>query len=396
MAEEKQKRRRTFNLPVIFGVTLMTVLGVSSVSPAFPAIMSALNITETQVGLLITVFTLPGVVLTPLMGVAADRFGRKKVLIPSLLLFGIAGGMVGFSQNFSTLLLLRFFQGMGAAGLGSLNVTIIGDLYGGNERTKVMGLNASVLSIGTAVYPLIGGSLAAISWNFPFLLPWLAVPLGIAAMLFLKIPEPENNQHFKLYLRNAWFGIKDQKVIGIFVAGVLVFIILYGSYLTYFSILLGGVYQASSFIIGLLMFSMSITTAIVASQLGRLNKRFSKQSLLKVGFCGYATSMVMIPFVHELWFFLLPILIFGVGHGLIMPSLQALLAEQAPMKLRGIYMALNGAMLRIGQTTGPLLIGLVYMVGGFTSAFFGGALIAVIGLLVVHFMVACFDATGRL
>ncbi|OIJ15228.1 MFS transporter [Anaerobacillus arseniciselenatis] len=396
MAGAKQKRARTFNLPVIFGVTLMTVLGVSSVSPAFPEIMSALNITETQVGLLITVFTVPGVILTPLMGVLADRFGRKKVLIPSLILFGFAGGMVGFSQNFSTLLLLRFFQGIGAAGLGSLNVTIIGDLYDGNERTKVMGHNASVLSIGTAVYPLIGGSLAAVSWNFPFLLPWLAIPLGFAVMIFLKVPELENKQHFKQYLRNAWTGITDQKVIGIFLAGVIVFIILYGSYLTYFSILLGKVYQASSFIIGLLMFSMSITTAVVASQLGRLNKRYRKHSLLKIGFCGYAISMVMIPFVNEISLFLIPIFIFGAAHGLTMPSLQTLLAEQAPMKFRGIYMSLNGAMLRIGQTTGPLMIGLIYMIGGFNGAFFGGSIIAVVGLLVVHFMVACFDATGRL
>lgn len=388
MAEVKQNLFRNFNLPVIFGVTLMAVLGVSSVSPAFPATMSALNISETEVGLLITVFTLPGAFLTPLMGVAADRYGRKKVLIPSLLLFGLAGGMVGFTDNFSTLLLLRFFQGIGAAGVGSLNVTIIGDLYEGDERTKVMGLNASVLSIGTAVYPLIGGSLAALSWNYPFLLPWLAIPLAVSAMVLLKIPEPENRQDFKQYLSNAWSGLKDKKVIGIFIAGILVFIILYGSYLTYFSILLGEVYQTSSFVIGLIMFTMSITTAIVSSQLGRLSKRYSKQTLLKVGFSAYSLSMLMIPFISEIWLFLIPTLIFGIGHGLIMPSLQTLMAEQAPLKLRGIYMSLNGAMLRVGQTIGPLMIGFIYTFGGYNGAFFGGAIFSIIGIVVIKNMVS--------
>ena len=67
----------------------MAVLGVASITPAFPKIERELNITEQDAGLLITVFTLPGVFLTPVLGVLADRFGRKQILIPSLLLFGV-------------------------------------------------------------------------------------------------------------------------------------------------------------------------------------------------------------------------------------------------------------------------------------------------------------------
>jgi len=65
------------------------------------------------VGLLITAFTLPGIILVPIMGILADKFGRKKILVPSLMLFGIAGGSCFFFKNFSILLLLRFLQGIG-------------------------------------------------------------------------------------------------------------------------------------------------------------------------------------------------------------------------------------------------------------------------------------------
>ena len=87
------QRRLLFdpNLRIIFAVTLMAVLGVSSVTPAFPAVMAALGIPSSRVGLLISVFTVPGVLLTPLMGILADRLGRKAVLLPSLVLFAIAG-----------------------------------------------------------------------------------------------------------------------------------------------------------------------------------------------------------------------------------------------------------------------------------------------------------------
>jgi ACDE family multidrug resistance protein len=148
-----RKVYKDHNLLVLFGVTLMAVLGVSSVTPAFPRIRDALGVTSTEVGLLITIFTLPGIFLTPVLGVLSDRHGRKKILTPALLLFGVAGGACVFARNFELLVLLRFLQGMGAAALGTLNVTIIGDIYSGRERSAAMGYNSSVLSIGTASYP---------------------------------------------------------------------------------------------------------------------------------------------------------------------------------------------------------------------------------------------------
>jgi ACDE family multidrug resistance protein len=139
---------------------LMAVLGTSSITPAFPAIVREFGISSGQVGLLITVFTLPGIAMTPLLGVLSDRYGRKKILVPALLLFGLAGGACAFARSFDVLLVLRFFQGMGTAALGTLNVTVIGDIYDGRERSSALGYNSSVLSVGTASYPAIGGLLA--------------------------------------------------------------------------------------------------------------------------------------------------------------------------------------------------------------------------------------------
>jgi MFS family permease len=66
-------------------------MGVASLTPAFPKIAQELQLNKTQVGLLISVFTLPGIFLTPIAGILADRIGRKKVLIPSLLIFAFIG-----------------------------------------------------------------------------------------------------------------------------------------------------------------------------------------------------------------------------------------------------------------------------------------------------------------
>jgi MFS family permease len=89
------------SLHVLWGVTLMGVLGTSTITPAFPTIVRELGVSSGQVGLLITVFTLPCIVMTPLLGVPSDRHGRKKILVPALLLFGIPSG--AFARHFSLL-----------------------------------------------------------------------------------------------------------------------------------------------------------------------------------------------------------------------------------------------------------------------------------------------------
>lgn len=105
------------NLHVIFGVTLMAVLGTSSITPAFPEIRDALGISSGQVGFLITVFTLPGILLTPVAGVLSGRYGRRRVLVPSLFLFGVAGVAGALATDFGLLLVLRTLQGVGAEAL---------------------------------------------------------------------------------------------------------------------------------------------------------------------------------------------------------------------------------------------------------------------------------------
>ncbi len=177
-------------------------MAVSSITPAFPKIAVEFGITKQQVGYLISVFTLPGVFLTPFLGILADRFGWKKVLVPALLLFGVAGFACFFARDFNSLLLFRLFQGVGAASIGSLNVTLIGGLYSGKRRGTAMGYNGSVLSIGTAAYPAVGGALAAIAWYCPFVLPLLGIFIGFVVLRYLKNPK-----NF-LFFKNLVFTIR--------------------------------------------------------------------------------------------------------------------------------------------------------------------------------------------
>jgi len=385
---EKDSLFRDKNIYIIFSVTLLAIMGVASLTPAFPEIIRQFNIQTEEIGLLITVFTLPGILLAPIMGILADRLGRKAILLPSIFLFGIGGFLCAFTRQYEHLLFLRFIQGTGAAALGMINITLVGDIYTGNQRATVMGYNASVLSIGTAVYPAFGGALAVIAWHYPFYLPLLALPVGIFVVFGLKNPEPTKKQTFTTYLRNTWATINKRDVWALFILSILVFIILYGSLLTFFPLLLEQKFQANAFNIGIVMSIMSITTALVSSQLGKLSKKFDAKSLLIYSASFYLMAMIIIAYANTWTLIFLSTIIFGLGHGLFIPNIFNLLVGYASINERAGFMSINSMVLRIGQTIGPVSVGVFYTLGGLRSAFLAGACVAVIMIAIIVTMIS--------
>jgi len=330
--ENNQRLYLDTNLQIVFGVTLTTAIGIFSLSPAFPKIVKELQVSSRDVGLLITVFTLPGVLLMPIMGILADLFGRKKVLVPSLMLFAVAGGACFFIRDFKMLLVLRFFQGIGVAPLSSLNVTVIGDLYAGKRRTAAMGYNQSVFSIGAAGFAAVGGVLA--------------------------------------------MSIRKGQVIAIYTATMVIFIIVAGSYSTYLPLLMGISFSASPLIIGIVMSSMYVASAISSSQMERIVRGIPEKAVIKVGFVVYAFALVIIPCIPATWLFFIPVLLLGTAQGLSLPIIQTLLGGLSSSENRAIIMSLYGTALRLGQTLGPVLMGSVFVASGISAVFYISACLA--------------------
>jgi MFS family permease len=380
LTEQEQPVLKDKNLHIIFGITLSAVMGVSSIAPALPVIARALDVSTDQIGLLITVFALPGILLTPFLGVLADRFGRKRILIPSLLIYGVTGVMCAFTTSFTQLLWLRFLQGAGSAALGTLNVTLIGDLFQGNRRATAMGYNGSVLSVGTAAYPAIGGVLAAFAWNYPFFLSGLAVPVAIYAMVFLDPVPISMNLNIGEYFQQIKDRIFTKQVISLFACVFLTFVILYGGYLTFLPILLDEDFGQSSAVIGLMLSGSSLITAITSSRLGILTRRFAELKLILTGSILYLFIFLSFPLIDNIWYMILPISLFGVAQGINIPSLLNLLTGKAPSDFRAAFLAINWVVIRFAQTVAPFFLGIVYLYVGIDGTFYvtaGSALLFV-------------------
>ncbi|MBW1672494.1 MAG: MFS transporter [Deltaproteobacteria bacterium] len=387
--ESSEKIFFNSNLQIIFGVTVTTAIGIFSLSPAFPRIVKELQISPKDIGLLITVFTFPGILLMPVMGVIADLFGRKKVLVPALALFALAGGLCLFVNDFKMLLVLRFFQGIGVAPLSSLNVTVIGDLYAGKKRTAAMGYNQSVFSVGAAGLSTVGGALAMMGWHYPFFLPLMAIPVGLLVMFFLKSPTPEvkNVKRFKEYIWGVTETIKKGQIIAIYSVTIVIFIIVAGSYATYFPLLMGITFNAPPLIIGIVMSSVYIASALSSSQMGKIIQRFPEKAVIRASFLLYALALVIVPFMHNTWLFFIPALLLGVAQGISLPTIQTLLGSLSSNENRAIIMSFYGTALRLGQTLGPPLLGIVFAIFGINAAFYASSCLALAAFGLIFVMI---------
>jgi MFS family permease len=370
------------NLRVIFSITLMAMLGVASVTPAFPKISVALGVSPEAVGWLISAFTVPGVLLAPVLGVMADRFGRRIVLVPSLLVFGVAGAACGLARDFEVLLILRFLQGVGGAALGPLNVTLIGDLYDGSRRTTAFGYNAGVLSIGTAVYPAIGGALALIAWHVPFFLPIVAVPVALVSLSVLKYAEPKSQTALSAYLRSALQLVRSRQLFLMFTTGVVIFILIYGAYLTFLPFVLERRFGATPLGIGVVFATASVATAVASFLLGRIAERAGERRLILIGFGLYVVTMGSIPFAANLWLIVTLAMGFGFANGITIPTVITIVASTTSGEHRAVIMSVNGMVLRLGQTLGPLVAGVAYAWLGLSSAFWVSSALA-LGMLIL-------------
>lgn len=369
------------NLYIIFGITLTAVMGVTSIAPAFPSIANAMDVSAQQIGLLITFFTLPGIFITPILGILADRFGRKIILVPSLLLFGAAGTACAFSVSFEQMLFFRALQGIGSASLGALNLTLIGDLYSGNQRATAMGCNGSVLSVGTAFYPAVGGALAVIGWHYPFFLSLFAIPVGLFVITSLEKTTNGGGLNISEIFSNVASSLVSKKVIPLFVGIFLTFIILYGGYITFFTVLLDERFGQNSFWIGIILSGSSFMTAYTSSQLGKLTQRFSEVNLIRAAAVLYLAIFLIIPIIENIWWFIIPVFIFGAAQGINIPSIFNLLTGYADKEYRAAFLSVNWVVMRTGQAFGPYFLGLVYAGISLNATFYAAAITA--GLFVI-------------
>ncbi|MGI6308093.1 MAG: MFS transporter [Dethiobacteria bacterium] len=377
---------------ILSTVPFLMVLGNSMLIPEFPTIKTELQISQFQVGLLITFFSAPAALIIPFLGYLSDRIGRKIIIVPSLLLYGLGGFVAGLAAAFLSspyYLVLggRVVQGVGAAGTAPIAMALAGDLFQTKERSESMGILEAANGLGKVLSPIIGSAVALIVW-YALFFSYALLSLPVALLVWFFVQEPESAREkgtFHAYLQTiaSIFEKKGVSLFFNFLGGLVVLFILFGV-LSFVSDLLVSRFHLGGIKKGLLLSIPLLTMSITAYLTGLYLKkkgRFFKLSY-SIGLMIVGISMGILPLCcHDLFVFPLVLGLLGLGSGLVLPAVNTMVTSAAGSEQRGGITSLYGSVRFTGVALGPPVFSLLQDAGTSFMFLSGGGLALAAGIL---------------
>ncbi|TDL57234.1 MFS transporter [Paenibacillus dendritiformis] len=346
-------------------VPLVLVLGNSMLVPILPEVKRHLHLTQLQTSLIITLFSVSAGLIIPIAGYLSDRFGRKAIIIPSLIIYGAAGIVTGLGalwESYGLLIGFRAVQGLGAAGTASIAMALVGDLYKGAQESQALGLIEASNGSGKVISPILGSALALWTWTAPFFAFPVFCALSLVAVIFL-IKEPERKQKpqpLKTYIRNIGQIFKQQGrwLVPAFFAGALALFILFGILFYLSDILEEKPYHLKGIVKGLVLaipLLGMVTTAYITGSLIKKNGVLIRW-LMNIGLLLMAVSLgCTIFFYKNVYVFIAFITVSSIGTGLLLPCLNTMITGAVEKAQRGMITSLYSSLRFLGVAFGPPL-----------------------------------------
>lgn len=365
---EKLAPEKARALSIVYASSVALMMGVNFIQPALPALSEPFQVSDAQLSWIMTVFTAPAIVLSPIFGVIADLHGRRLLLALGLIAFGVFGAAMAFAPSFAWLLFFRTLQGIGFSAVIPLTIVLIGDLLEGDNEISGQGLKVFLDRIGYLVFPPLGGLLAMIAWYWPFVFYILTIPVGLAAWLWMPETKAKSNGRTAAYLGDIVRLTRHPRLMIAFSAGFLRFFLDYG-FLTYFPLFLVRTHGISTATAGLLYIFFSIGAMLTASQAGRIAAGRDKANILFLAFVVSGAAVVAVPFVPGVWLVGGALFFYGLANGVISPMQKSLLTQNAPAELRGGIVSFDRLIQQVSKTTSTSIVGLLLVTAELPTIF---------------------------
>jgi len=349
---------KSAHLLIICIVAFFSMAGGALLSPALPAMMKPLHATSQDVGLLISAYTISTAIFALVIGHFIDRVNRKNLLVPCLVIYGLTGLVSYFISDLQSLFLLRFIQGIGVAGMTSLPMMIIADVYKGHRSLYAMNKVSMALAIGSVSAPLIGGGLASLRWNYPFLFYVLSLPLAFVAMAFLPETRVQRDNEAHKGILNGFTALKELRILYTVFLSFAVFFILF-SVLIYVPFMLQNVLGYTAKGAGIVLAFQGIAVILIIPRVKILASKHSTMLIIATGFTLTGLAIFSVSFAYSIFTVLLLMLLFGAGFGLAQTAIDAQIVQIAPSESKGSVLSIHNTMKYIGQSLSPIVLGIV-------------------------------------
>lgn len=367
------------NEKLFSGNFILTTLSTFAVFTSFyfllvtlPIYIQKLGGTDSEVGLIIGVFTISAVLLRPHLGRGVDRHGRKKILAAGLLVFFISMLLYNYTTSVASLLMLRVLHGIGWGAATTASTTLIADISPVHRRGEAMGIFGMAANVAMAIGPMLSFALlyASGSQDFPMLFAAGAAIALVSLLLILPVSETMVvHPKTPLFSKEAFFP------------SALMFIVTltYGSIVSFLPLFVKE--QGIITNPGIFFTVLAITLILIRILAGKLSDIKGRKFVLVPGMILIITGLWVLSMANSLLSFLAAALIYGLGFGSVHPTLIALLADRVGEKGRGAAMGTFTAAFDLGIGTGSIVLGIVPQFFGFRIMYLLGGLIVLAGVV---------------
>ncbi|KAA0549852.1 multidrug efflux MFS transporter NorA [Bacillus sp. BGMRC 2118] len=353
------------NNKITLGLLLLNIfiafLGIGLIIPVLPTLMKELNISGVTVGYLTATFAIAQLVVSPFSGKAADKFGRKIMIVIGLFIFGLSEILFGIANEIEVLFISRFLGGISAAFIMPAVTAFIADITSMDSRAKALGYMSAAISTGFIIGPGIGGFLAEFGTRVPF---YFAGSLGIlaAVLSILLLTEPERTIEEKdqtVVGKQGYQLILERKYL---LAFILIFIASFGlaAFESFFSLFVDHKFQFTPFDIAIIITGGAIFGAIAQVVLfDKLTRVWGEIKLIRYSLLLSAVLVFLMTVVHSYFAILLVTFIVFVGFDLFRPAVTSYLSKIAGNE-QGFIGGMNSMFTSLANISGPIIGGILF------------------------------------
>jgi predicted MFS family arabinose efflux permease len=365
-------------LLVLLAAGSLTTMAGGVVAPILPEMIQQLQLDPALAGNLVSAHCLTIALFSPPLGILADRVGRVRVLVPALILYALFGTAGAFMDSLVPLLVVRGLLGAASGGIAAASLGLLGGMYEGEARSQALGYATSALTIAGIAFPLLGGAVGTIHWQFAFYLYGLGLPLALlVALVFDQKPSSPTAQSGEkgdsLKFRTV---LQDRRIWRVLLTLGLASIAMY-AVVIYAPLYLRQTIGASTVVNGIVLATRAVGAALISAfGAKRLVQTLGAARTGALGFGLMALTLTTLPLLHQLGGILVAAVFFGAGFGLVLPTLYGTLANLAPPSLRSSVLAAGTGAGFLGQFLSPVLLGPILGYGGLESIFYGAAIVA--------------------
>lgn len=355
MVEEKRRGGESARTLALLAVTSLTIMAGASISPSLPAIRSTFAHTlgvDLLTRLLLTVTALMIAVSAPFVGWFLDRYGRKRVMMGSIVLYAVAGTSGYYLQSLVAVVVGRAILGIAVAGTLTAATTLVGDYYTSSQRNRVLGLQGAFSAAAGVVFLLLGGALAEVNWRTPFLMYAAALALFPVVARVLYEPSRDRGEHSPTTLppmsrRTLLF------VLTLYGVAFCVQIAFYTLpvHLPFYLIELGILRPSQA---GIALSLMTLSAALVAVSFRWISRYIGRIWILSLSLALLGVGFAVLSYAHDFAGVVRAMVLCGVAMGANFPNLAGWLLGGTPLNLRGRIVGGQNTSIFLGQFFSPI------------------------------------------